>query len=161
MEVSTVIYIIVAFLLGAVIAYILIKKGKNVETDNSRIVELANENEDLKAKLLSTETLSKEKDSAVKKLDEVKVKYESLLNEANAQCRKLDEQLKLALEGKVDESIAEQLTAVEKLKKKVKELEEEIESKCNALMKEIEVLNEQFDKDFMSLYRMVTFSLNR
>jgi SMC domain protein len=127
MEVSTVIYIIVAFLLGAVIAYILIKKGKNVETDNSRIVELANENEDLKAKLLSTETLSKEKDSAVKKLDEVKVKYESLLNEANDQCSKLDEQLKLALEGKVDESIAEQLIEVETLKKKVKDLEEELE----------------------------------
>jgi hypothetical protein len=127
MEVSTVIYIIVAFLLGAVIAYIFLKKGKNVETDNSRIVELANENEDLKAKLLSTETLSKEKDSAVKKLDEVKVKYESLLNEANAQCRRLDEQLKLALEGKVDESIAEQLIEVETLKKKVKNLEEELE----------------------------------
>jgi len=126
MEVSTIIYIIVAFLLGAVIAYTFLKKGKNVETDNSRIVELANENEELKAKLLSTETLSKEKDSAVKKPDEVKVKYESLLNEANAQCRKLDEQLKLALEGKVDESIAEQLIEVETLKKKVKDLEEEL-----------------------------------
>lgn len=127
MEISTVIYILVAFLFGAVIAYIFLKKGKNVETDNSRIVELANENEDLKAKLLSTETLSKEKDSTVKKLDEVKVKYEFLLNEANAQCRKLDEQLKLALEGKVDESIAEQLIEVETLKKKVKDLEEELE----------------------------------
>ena len=127
MEVSTIIYIIVAFLLGAVIAYILIKKGKNVETDNSRIVELANENEDLKAKLLAAETLSNERDLQANKLDEMKAKYESLLNEANDQCSKLDEQLKLALEGKVDESIAEQLTAVEKLKKKVKELEEEIE----------------------------------
>ena len=127
MEVSTVIYIIVAFLLGAVIAYIFLKKGKNVETDNSRIVELANENEDLKAKLLSAETLSKEKDSEVKILDEVKAKYDSLLNEANAQCRKLDEQLKLALEGKVDESIAERLTEIETLKKKVKDLEEELE----------------------------------
>ena len=96
-------------------------------TDDSRIVELANENEDLKAKLLAAETLSKEKDLQANKLDEMKAKYESLLNEANDQCSKLDEQLKLALEGKVDESIAEQLTAVEKLKKKVKELEEEIE----------------------------------
>ena len=127
MEVSTIIYIIVAFLFGAVIAYILIKKGKNVATDDSRIVELANENEDLKAKLLAAETLSKERDLQANKLDEMKAKYESLLNEANDQCSKLDEQLKLALEGKVDESIAEQLTAVEKLKKKVKELEEEIE----------------------------------
>lgn len=127
MEVSTIIYIIVAFLLGAVIAYILIKKGKNVETDNSRIVELANENEDLKAKLLAAETLSNERDLQANKLDEMKAKYESLLNEANDQCSKLDEQLKLALEGKVDESIAEQLTDSEKLKKKVKELEEEIE----------------------------------
>jgi len=127
MEVSTIIYIIVVFLFGAVIAYILIKKGKNVATDDSRIAELANENEDLKAKLLAAETLSKEKDLQANKLDEMKAKYESLLNEANDQCSKLDEQLKLALEGKVDESIAEQLTAVEKLKKKVKELEEEIE----------------------------------
>lgn len=127
MEVSTIIYIIVAFLFGAVIAYILIKKGKNVATDDSRMVELANENEDLKAKLLAAETLSNERDLQANKLDEMKAKYESLLNEANDQCSKLDEQLKLALEGKVDESIAEQLTAVEKLKKKVKELEEEIE----------------------------------
>jgi hypothetical protein len=127
MEVSTIIYIIVAFLLGAVIAYILIKKGKNVETDNSRIVELANENEDLKAKLLAAETLSNERDLQANKLDEMKAKYESLLNEANDQCSKLDEQLKLALEGKVDESIAEQLTDSEKLKKKVKDLEEELE----------------------------------
>lgn len=127
MEVSTIIYIIVAFLFGAVIAYILLRKGKNMTTNDSRIVELGNENEDLKAKLLAAETLSKEKDLQANKLDEMKAKYESLLNEANDQCCKLDEQLKLALEGKVDESIAEQLTVVEKLKKKVKELEEEID----------------------------------
>ena len=127
MEVSTVIYIIVAFLFGAVVVYFFLKKGKDVATDDSRIVELANENEDLKAKLLSAETLSKEKDSEVKILDEVKAKYDSLLNEANAQCRKLDEQLKMALEGKVDESIAEQLTEIETLKKKVEDLEEELE----------------------------------
>ena len=50
---------------------------------------------------------------------------------------------------------------LKKYESKLKELEEEIESKCNALMKEIEILDKEFDKDFMSLYRMVTFSLNR
>lgn len=63
--------------------------------------------------------------------------------------------------GKVEERLNDGFSELKKYESKLKELEEEIESKCNALMKEIEVLNEQFDKDFMSLYRMVTFSLNR
>ena len=63
--------------------------------------------------------------------------------------------------GKVEERLNDGFSELKKYESKLKELEEEIESKCNALMKEIDGLNEQFDKDFMSLYRMVTFSLNR
>lgn len=63
--------------------------------------------------------------------------------------------------GKVEERLNDGFSELKKYESKLKELEEEIESKCNALMKQIEILDKEFDKDFMSLYRMVTFSLNR
>ena len=72
-------------------------------------------------------------------------------------------QIKTKIENveKVDERLNDGFSELKKYESKLKELEEEIENKCNALMKEIEVLNEKFDKEYMSLYRMVTFSLNR
>lgn len=72
-------------------------------------------------------------------------------------------QIKTKIENveKVDERLNDGFSDLKKYESKLKELEEEIENKCNALMKEIEVLNEKFDKEYMSLYRMVTFSLNR
>lgn len=72
-------------------------------------------------------------------------------------------QIKTKIENveKVDERLNDGFSELKKYESRLKELEEEIESKCNVLMKEIEVLNEKFDKDYMSLYRMVTFSLNR
>lgn len=59
----------------------------------------------------------------------MKERYKTLLNETQEQCKKLDKQLKNALEGIVDESIKEQLAEVEQLKKKIIDLEEEIEEK--------------------------------
>lgn len=72
-------------------------------------------------------------------------------------------QIKTKIENveKVDERLNDGFSDLKKYESKLKELEEEIENKCNVLMKEIEVLNEKFDKEYMSLYRMVTFSLNR
>ena len=63
--------------------------------------------------------------------------------------------------GKVEERLNDGFSELKKYESKLKELEEEIESKCNALMKEIEILDKEFDENFMSLYRMVTFTLNR
>ena len=60
-------------------------------------------------------------------LKEQKAKYEALLAEANAQIKKLDEQLACALEGKVDSSIESQLAQVDSLKKKIKDLEDDLE----------------------------------
>ena len=59
-------------------------------------------------------------------LKEQKAKYEALLAEANAQIKKLDEQLACALEGKVDSSIESQLAQVDSLKKKIKDLEDDL-----------------------------------
>lgn len=72
-------------------------------------------------------------------------------------------QIKIKTENveKLDDSLNDGFSELKKYESNLKELEDEIESKCNSLMKEIELLNERFDKDYMSLYRMVSFSLNR
>lgn len=68
-----------------------------------------------------TQVLPKSNDEALKS------KYESLLNEVKTKNKDLEEQLKKATSGKVDESVKEQLAAAEKLKKKIKDLEDELE----------------------------------
>lgn len=125
MEVTTIIYIVIAFIVGAVVSFFF-KKGGN--SDNTQLAELNSENEGLKIKLAETEKKAKAAEAnSSSKADEIKTKYEALLKETNAQVSKLDQQLKSALNGKLDDSIKEQLADAEKLKKKVKDLEEELE----------------------------------
>lgn len=57
----------------------------------------------------------------------LKQKYESLLAEANSKIKKLDEQLANATKGKIDESVKSQLAEVEQLKKKIKDLQNDLE----------------------------------
>jgi hypothetical protein len=49
MDTITIIYIVIAFILGAIITFFLKKGGKNNESD-IRIAELTNENSNLKSK---------------------------------------------------------------------------------------------------------------
>ena len=56
-----------------------------------------------------------------------KAKYEALLAEANAQIKQLDGQLSCAIEGKIDDTVKTQLAQVENLKKKIKDLENDLE----------------------------------
>ncbi len=129
MDITTIIYIVIAFILGAIIAFFLKKRGKNNEND-LRISELTNENSTLKSKLSEAESKVKSvsHDSA-KAIDDVKAKYDALLKEANEQSEKLDKQLKNALEGNLDDSIKDLLSDIEKLKKKIKDLEDDLEEK--------------------------------
>ena len=66
-------------------------------------------------------------------LIEQKTKYESLLAEANAKCSELDSQLKAALDGKIDTTVQEQLASIDKLKKKIKDLENDLDEKDDDL----------------------------
>ena len=79
MDITTIIYIVIAFILGAIIAFFLKKRGKNNEND-LRISELTNENSTLKSKLSEAESKVKSvsHDSA-KAIDDVKAKYDALL----------------------------------------------------------------------------------
>lgn len=129
MPLTTIIYIVIAFILGAIITFFLKKGGKNSENDFC-ISELTKENSTLKSKLSEAESKVKSAShDSTKATDDVRVKYEALLKEANEQSKRLDKQLKNALEGKLDDSIKAQLANVEKLKKKIKDLEDDLEEK--------------------------------
>ena len=80
--------------------------------------------QELEQALANAKNTGKSDDAQLK---EQKAKYEALLAEANAQIKKLDEQLACALEGKVDSSIESQLAQVDSLKKKIKDLEDDLE----------------------------------
>lgn len=152
MEVATIIYIILAFVIGTALTYIMCKRLSSGHSANdNRIAELTAENESLKASIASAEN------AVSQNAAEIKSKYEALLSEAKTQCENLDAQLKNALDGNLDDSIKEQLADVEKLKKKIKSLEDEIEENEDDLSdlkkklknKETDLadLQENFDKE--------------
>ena len=121
MDTMTIIYIVVAFVAGAILTSIFKKGSNSASSDNAKLQELEAENGSLKEKLSSISNESRNKESQLKE------KYESLLSEAQKQCDSLDKQLKSAIDGNIDESIKKQLEQVDKLKKQVKDLEEEVE----------------------------------
>ena len=121
MDTMTIIYIVVAFVVGAILTSIFKKGSNSASSDNAKLQELEAENGSLKEKLSSISNESKNKETQLKE------KYESLLSEAQKQCDSLDKQLKSAIDGNIDESIKKQLEQVDKLKKQVKDLEEEVE----------------------------------
>jgi len=141
MDFTIILYIVIAFIIGVVVTFVFKRKEKN-SVDKSQLTTLLEENESLKTELsnLSTEKESLktklfdtenklgqiETDSS-NKVEEIKKKFEALLNEANSQSAKLDSQLKNALAGKIDDSITEQLAEVDKLKKTIKNLEDDLE----------------------------------
>lgn len=146
MEVITIIYIAIAFVVGVVVTFFF-KKGSS--SDRTQLSKLNSENEELKLKLSEAEEKAKSliyNYSSIKlklseveekaksadaisssETDKIKAKYEALLKDTNAQINKLDQQLKSALEGNLDDSIKEQLADAEKLKRKIKDLEDELE----------------------------------
>ena len=121
MDTMTIIYIVAAFVVGAILTSIFKKGSNSASSDNAKLQELEAENGSLKEKLSSISNESRNKEFQLKE------KYESLLSEAQKQCDSLDKQLKSAIDGNIDESIKKQLEQVDKLKKQVKDLEEEVE----------------------------------
>ena len=92
------------------------------EADN-KISKLTLEKQELLSKIAKLEQ------NDASKVSDIQKKYESLLSEAKSKCDQLDKQLKDALNGKVDNSLKSQLAEVEKLKKQISDLEDEIEDK--------------------------------
>lgn len=117
MDAMTIIYIVVALILGATISYFLLKKNvqtKAVSEDSAKQEELIQKYE-------------QQLQENTKKGNELKEKYERLLAEANDKITKLDEQLGEAVNGNLDEAVKKRLAELDKLKKEIKNLEDEIE----------------------------------
>ena len=127
MEITTIIYIFIAFIVGGGLVFFF-QKGNSHQSDESLTETLQSENDSLKAQLTTAESrLQDATHELSQKAEDIKSNYESLLKEAQEQCSKLDAQLKSALEGKVDDSMLQQLAGIDKLKKKIKDLEDELE----------------------------------
>ena len=127
MEITTIIYIFIAFIVGGGLVFFF-QKGNSHQSDESLTETLQSENDSLKAQLTTAESrLQDATHELSQKAEDIKSNYESLLKEAQEKCSKLDAQLKRALEGKVDDSMFQQLAEIDKLKKKIKDLEDELE----------------------------------
>lgn len=148
MYVLTITYIIAAFIIGAVIVYIFQRKrGKqeNSSTVNAQKEELVKLRQQLTA---CQQTSQADKAKYEKLLDEAreqaskingqqkdlaqlrekdKAKYEKLLAEAHEQLKHLEQQIASCMKGYVDEAVMAKLAEAEKLTKKIKDLEDDLE----------------------------------
>lgn len=154
MDSTIIIYIIVDIIIAVFIWLYCSGQTSNSKTLAS---QLSVENERLKTKLAETEKKLTNSVDLENELDKIESKYKALLKEANEQCAQLDEQLKNAIDGKIDNSFKEQLAQTEKLKKKIEDLEEELEdneddisdlkNKIDSKKKENEELQENLRKE--------------
>ncbi|MCW4080711.1 dynamin family protein [Segatella copri] len=128
-----------------------------VEDDTKNLVE---ENKQLKDKYSAVCSKLKDTEAGlenVQKTKDIESKYKELLSEAKAECKKLDEQLKNAISGNCDETVKAQLDEVVKLKKRITDLEDEIEDneddidnykkKLKKKDSELSELQENYDKE--------------
>ena len=129
----------------------LAKLKKEKEEILSRCTNLEGANREIREKLAEADQETTSKSTALKN------KYEQLLAEAKAQCERLDKELANALNGKIDSAVQEQLNEIEKLKKKIKALEEELEDceddndelkkRISSKNAELEELQDDLDKE--------------
>ena len=157
MEITTIFYLVIAFAFGAIVVHYMKKKqSENLLHDkqlmidelsvaekkidairgvySQQVTELQDKNSQLIKQLSDLEkqksSLEKNNNNITKSLESekgIKAKYEALLKEAKEQCANMDLQLKEALGGNISTKLMTQLSEIEQLKKKVKNLEEELE----------------------------------
>lgn len=146
MDSTIIIYIIVDVIIAVFIWLYYSGQSSNSKT---LVSQLKVENESLKSKLAETEKKRNNNVDYKNELEKIESKYKALLKEANEQCTQLDEQLKNAIEGKSDDSIKEQLAQTKELKKKIEDLEEELEENeddISDLKNKIESKNEEYNE---------------
>ena len=156
MDSTIIIYIIVDIIIAVFIWLYCSGQTSNSKTLAS---QLSVENERLKTKLAETEKKLTNSVYLENELDKIESKYKALLKEANEQCAQLDEQLKNAIDGKIDNSFKEQLAQTEKLKKKIKDLEEDIEEnedEISDLKNKIKSKNEEYDENLRKEQKKTT-----
>ncbi len=124
------IILLVCIIVAAVVGFFLGCQKRPATADNADTSQLEEENKRLKAdystvccKLKEAEIMAED----TQKAQEIESKYKKLLAEAKAESKKLDEQLKNAISGNCDDVVKAQLDEVAKLKKRITDLEDDIE----------------------------------
>ena len=132
MDTISIILIIAAALIGAVVTYFVVK-GKQpnmteLQKNSSKVEEAENQVLQLISQKEETEKMLSEANEKTEKLAAQKQHAEKLLSEAKEKIDSLDSQLKAAMsDGKIDPAVMTKFADTEKLKKKIKELEGELE----------------------------------
>lgn len=124
MDLDTIIIVVVAALIGAAITYFLFPKAikeTKVFVNETEKKEIPVEDNHLK------EEYEKQLQEAEDKAEQIKSKYEKLLAESRSKIEDLNKQIKECLNGNIDESVKGKLSDIEKLNKKIKGLEQELE----------------------------------
>lgn len=139
MGAMTILYLIIAALIGAAMMYFgghKTAKCNNQKEDSllSEIEKLENCKKKISEKYeLSlrnaenhSQNLNEQLIESLNEKTELKEKYETLLQDGKRQAEELDNQLKQSLNGKIDESVQAQLSSINELKNKINGLQEEI-----------------------------------
>lgn len=128
MDVMLIVYIVIAAIIGAGVAWLLVRNSKKAE-----VQKLLDEKEGLEAE---TEKL---------KADAIALQetYSKQLKDAEMQTEKLEQQLRQMLDGKVDDVVQAQLADLDQLKEKIKSLK----SKINELNDDYDDLEEQLEEE--------------
>ena len=137
MDSVTIVFVVVAAFVGIAIGWGMFGRKKGIAP--SAMEESQNEKEALLQQLKESE----------EKAQGIKQQYEKLLAEAKDQTKALDEKLKAVIEEGADEAIRQQLAEVDKLKKKIKSLEdenEEFEDDLDACKKKLKNKESEFSK---------------
>lgn len=132
MDLTTILYIVGALIVGLLLGLFLFKKNTPKVSSKEGIDDKVKGIEQEHARKIGA--LHKEieqRDAALKenerKAADIKARYEKLLAESKEELNELNQKMKLYLDGDSGKAIEKELQEIDKLKKKLKELEEENE----------------------------------
>lgn len=125
MNVTTYIIMVFAFLLGVLVAWLVLRRKLNREQEGES-PSIASASDQSNA-LQQDKRLEAKIDTLNADIVSLKEKHKQAIEAANAQIKELEGQLANALNGNVDAAVGAQLEEVKKLKKQISDLEEEIE----------------------------------
>lgn len=155
MDTQTIVFIVLAFCFGGALVWLLSRRGsktderemQSVTADlQNRIEALQNEKEALSGKISEAERAAQ--DMLQKKEQALKSKYEVLLQQIKDENARLDTALKLASEGKIEESVQLQLLEAGKSAETIRDLRtklDELHSEHAALIAEYEPIQQALE----------------
>lgn len=129
MELTSIIIVIVLFVIGILIGWII--WGRKTSSDNTAINEAEDKSEILEATLAEKSKLllqaQEEARTLGKKVEDIKEQYAVLQVENKKRLEDLESQLQNVTEGKIDVVVKNKLDQLDELRKKVKNLQDDVD----------------------------------